>query len=155
MQIKPTNPEYFDRLLIFADQLNRLCRENNIQPIAYGSLAYIVHTQDQSIAVNDIDFLVKENDFSKIMELVKTIPETTCEPTDYHSVKFFKDGCKIAFDSIEHYLNDIDPQVTNAKINDMEFAVVDKETLKHVYKQGAENIPAKKEAYSYKLQKLQ
>jgi hypothetical protein len=37
----------------------------------------------------------------------------------------------------------------------VEFVIVDKETLKHVYEQGAENIPAKKEAYSYKLQQLQ
>lgn len=155
LKINPTNREYFDRLVSFADQISEICRKNNVQPVVYGSLAYIFYTQDENIAINDIDFLVQENDFQKITDLVKTIPETTCEPTDYHSIKFFKDGCKIAFDSTDHYLKDIDPKITTVKINGTEFNLVDKETLKLVYRRGVDTIPSKKDAYSYKLQRLQ
>lgn len=153
-EIQPTNQAHFDQLLSFGDEVNRLCLINNIRPIVYGSLAYVVYTHDKSISINDIDFLVNETEFEQISELVKTIPETSCETTNYHSIKFFKNGCKIAFDSIAHYLNDTNFQSIRVAINEKEFELLDKETLKIVYERGVNNIPAKKEAYAYKLQNL-
>jgi len=154
LEIHPTNQQYFHQLLSFGDEVNKLCLVNNIRPIVYGSLAYIFYTHDETIAINDIDFLVDENTFEKLTELLSTISGTSCETTDYHSIKFFKNGCKIAFDSIEHYLNDTNFQSVNVIINEKDFELLDRETLKIVYQRGVNNIPAKRDAYDYKLKKL-
>ncbi len=154
LDIQPINQKYFNELLFWGNEVDKLCRQNNIQPIVYGSLAYIFYTHDKGVAINDIDFLVPEDSFLKIIELVKTIPETSCQTTDWHSVIFFKDGYKIECDGIEYYLKNIDFQVITATINGKEFELIDKEALKSVYHQGSENIPTKKDVYSYKLQKL-
>jgi len=155
IQINPANSDHFKSLESFANEANKLCRKNGISPIVYGSLAYIFYTRDETIAINDVDFLVSENDFEKITRLLTAIPGTTYETTDYHSIKFFNNACKIAFDDISHYLGDRKWQSLEAIINEKHFELVDRETLKFVYEQGANNIPIKKDAYHAKLEKLQ
>lgn len=153
-EIHPANAQHLDHLLSFGDEVYKLCRANNIFPIVYGSLAYIFYTHDETIAINDIDLLVSESVFDKLKELLATIPGTSCETTDYHSVKFFRSGCKIAFDAIGHYLGDTNFESVPVTINGKDFELLDKGTLKIAYERGLNNIPKKKAAYTYKLQKL-
>lgn len=126
-----------------------------IEPVVYGSLAYLYYTKDFSVDINDIDFLVPEEKFTEIIETVKNKGKYTYQPTDYHSLKVFKDGPKISFDGIDHYLGKLDRSYLTADINGVTFKVLNLESLKAVYQQGAENIPFKKEAYIYKLNQLQ
>ena len=141
-------------LIPFGKELLQYCGEINLLLIVYGSLAYLFHTNDKDIAINDIDFLIPKNRFSDLIEMVKGHPELRYEETTYNSIKVFKDNLKIAFDSIEHYLKDINFRTIKAEINGCEFIIVDKFTLEEVYRRGADNILFKKEAYSLKLEKL-
>lgn len=154
IKVNPGNKEYFESLLLFADESNRLCRENSIKPVVYGSLAYIFHTRDESISINDVDFLIAEKLFSVVSALLNAIPGTSIETTTYHSIKLFNKGFKISFDSVEHYMGDRKFATLSLNINGKEFEVLDREALKDAYEQGVNRIPVKKEAYVYKLRKL-
>lgn len=153
-EINPTNRQHLDRLLAFGDEVSKICRANNIHPVVYGSLAYIFYTHDETAAINDIDFLVDEGVFEKLMELFGAMPGVSCETTDYHSVKFFRNGCKLAFDAVGHYLADTDFKSAPGIINGKDFELIDEGTLKIAYERGVNTIPKKKEAYAYKLREL-
>jgi len=148
------NQNDFSRLLAFAQVLFSMCSELNVQPVVYGSLAYAFYTKDEKININDIDLLVPEASFPRIVAAVKTNPSVTYEETTYHSLKLFRDGVKISFDSIEEYYRDLPCNFMEGKINGIAFRLVPQEALKEVYKRGAETIPMKKEQYMAKLNTL-
>jgi hypothetical protein len=62
-----------EKLLLFGMEIIEICRQVGTEPIVYGSLAYVVHTDDK-IQMNDIDILVPEEYFPKIIAEVKKIP---------------------------------------------------------------------------------
>ncbi len=130
------------------------CVELDVQPVVYGSLAYAFYTKDEKININDIDLLVPESFFLRIMTAVKNLPDVTYEETTYHSLKLFRDGVKISFDAIEEYYRGLPRNFEEGKINDIAFKLVPQEALKEVYKRGAETIPMKKEQYMAKLNTL-
>lgn len=154
-KITSTNSEHLTNLITFAGELFELCRKLESKPIVYGSLAYTYHTSDSSVAINDIDLLVPETIFPKLVELLDQSPEFTYELTTYHSLKVFKNDLKISFDGIEHYLAGLDHDSLEVEINGTPFSLVSKEILKEVYKRGVENIPTKAEAYAQKLATLE
>jgi hypothetical protein len=141
-------------LIPFGMDLLEYCKSINLFPIAYGSLAYLYHTGDKVTAINDIDFLIPKNRFQDLINLVKKHPDLRCEETTYNSIKVFRGDLKIAFDSIEDYLKDIDFKTQKIELGGGTFDVVDKATLLEVYQRGADTIPFKKEAYTDKLTRL-
>lgn len=70
---QPQNKEYFSKLISFAKELFELCAELKVKPIVYGILAYIFYTKDETISVNDIDFLVYGSSFANLIILIKKI----------------------------------------------------------------------------------
>lgn len=151
---QPQNKKYFSKLLSFAKELFEICKELNIKPIVYGSLPYASYTRDETISINDIDLLVPESSFSKIIDKIKENKELRYEETDYHSLKIFKDDVKITFDAIEEYYKDLPYDFVEVKINDVLFTIIPLRALKEIYKRGKETIPIKREQYSKKLEKL-
>ena len=69
--IYPVNKEHFEKLIPIAQEIIFLCKENKITPIIYGSFAHFYYTKDNSLNVNDIDFLIPKSKFSKILREVK------------------------------------------------------------------------------------
>ena len=154
MNLTPQNPAYFEQLLAFGDDLQRRCRADAIDPIVYGSLAYLYYTRDCSIAIDDIDFLVPERHFPAVMAAVAAMPGTRTETTVYHSVKFFRDGAKIAFDASEHYGPVPGFEPVKVEINGRSFRLLDLANLREAYRRGVETIPVKAAAYRSKLERL-
>ncbi len=153
IQIYPKNKGFFLKLAEFGKECQIISTANGFEPVIYGSVAYLFYTKDASIEVNDIDFLVPEAALD-VLAGEFTRQGLKYETTTYHSLKVFKNGVKISFDSIEHYLHGISELAYTVKIEGENFKVLNPESLKKVYKQGAENIPFKKDAYSYKLKRL-
>jgi hypothetical protein len=69
--IFPKNKEYFKKLIPFAQRVISICQENGIQPVIYGSLAHFYYTKDKNMKVNDLDILIPEKDFPKMMKLLR------------------------------------------------------------------------------------
>jgi len=152
-QIYPKNKDFFLKLVEFGKGCQAISTANGFEPVIYGSVAYLFYAKDDSIEVNDIDFLVPETALD-VLAAEFARQGLKYEITTYHSLKVFKDEIKISFDSVEHYLQGISELAYTVKIEGENFKVLNPESLKKVYKQGAENIPFKKDAYSYKLKHL-
>lgn len=152
----PQNKEYFENLLSFYEILFKLCENLKIKPIVYGSLAYAFYTQDKEISINDIDLLVEEKNFDKIINELGKYSDLTFEITTYNSLKVFLNGVKITFDSIKHYYYDesLLPDFIEVEINNHKFTIVSLDSLKIIYSKWVENIPIKREQYKKKLEKL-
>lgn len=144
----------FQSFLLSRRRYSRSAQSWMCSPVVYGSLAYAFYTKDEKININDIDLLVPESSFSRIIAAVKTNPDVTCEETTYHSLKLFRDGVKISFDAIEEYYRGLPRNFVEGKINGIAFRFVPNNALKEVYKRGAETIPMKKEQYTAKLNAL-
>ena len=142
-----------EKLLSFGMDIIGICRQIGIEPVVYGSLAYIVHTNDK-IEMNDIDILVPEKNFQEIINKAKKISGITYKETDYHSIILSKGGMKIDMDGIEHYAGKFNYSVVKEEVNGFELSVIDKDTLKKVYQEGYDALPFKREGYSYKLGNL-
>ena len=71
IDILPKNREHFKRLIPFAKKIIEICRENNIEPLLYGSFSHFYHTKDKTMNVNDIDLIIPKKDFSKIVKELK------------------------------------------------------------------------------------
>ena len=70
-KIYPANKKHFEKLISFAQEVISLCNENKINPIIYGSFAHFYYTKDNSLNVNDIDFLILKKEFPKILREIK------------------------------------------------------------------------------------
>ena len=151
---QPQNKEYFSKLLSFVKELFEVCKELNIKPIVYGSVASTFYTKDETISINDIDLLVPESSFVNLINKIKENNKLRYEQTDYHSLKVFKDDAKITFDAIEEYYKDLPHDFVEVKINDVSFTIVSLTALKEIYKRGKESIPVKRDQYSRKLDRL-
>jgi hypothetical protein len=133
----------------------KLCRSADVEPVAYGSLAYIAHTGDWTSGLNDIDFLVPETAFAAIAEATQGVPALRIETTTYHSLKLFRGTDKVSFDSIVDYLAGIGWQAQAVTVAGLSVSVVDPQALAECYRRAAAAIPQKREAYGRKFARLQ
>jgi hypothetical protein len=67
----PRNENHFKRLVPFAEEIISICNEIGVSPIIYGSFAHFYYTQDDSLNVNDIDFLIPNRKFKRILNEMK------------------------------------------------------------------------------------
>ena len=73
VDIFPKNKEHFKKLIPFAQEIIKICRENKIDPIIYGSFSHFVHTKDKTMNVNDIDLIIPKKDLPKIANIFLAI----------------------------------------------------------------------------------
>lgn len=158
IEYQPQNKEYLSKLLGFAEELFEICQELKIKPVIYGGLAYAFYTKDETININDIDFLVPESTFPNIIDKIKERKEWRYETTGYHSLKVYKNDAKINFDEIEgyyeEYYKDLPPDSVEVSINNVLLAIVSLKSLKRFYKKVNADIPFKRGLNSIKLEKL-
>ncbi|MCK5449246.1 hypothetical protein KAI32_00095 [Candidatus Pacearchaeota archaeon] len=69
--IFPKNKEHFKKLLPFAKKILLILKENKINFVIYSSYATFFHTKDESLRVHDIDILIKEKDYPKVMQALE------------------------------------------------------------------------------------
>lgn len=157
---QPANNEKFKEVLAFGKQILEICTTLNVQPIVYGSLAYFAHTQDESLPVNDIDFLVPEEFFDDLMKELDGLEGVRYEKMPYHSIECFKGDIEMDLDSIEHFLAPRPRDAVDFKIEGLTFSVVNKDTLADIYQEALDNMPddrhldEKRAKYQRKLDNL-
>jgi hypothetical protein len=127
------------------------CRALSLAPVVYGSLAYLALTGDAALGVHDIDFLIDEDAFTRLLERVGLDEACRAEETSYHTIKIFRAGAKVSFDSISHYLAGLSWTKQTHVVDGLEFDAVDKQTLVEAYRRGAATIPQNRDAYLRKL----
>lgn len=141
MKKQPANKEQFQKVLAFGDEILQLCSELSITPIVYGSLAYFAHTKDESLPVNDIDFLVPEKFFDQLLKKLSEMKGVTFEKMPYHSIEVYKDGIEMDLDSMEHFLDPRPRDASVVEINGREYRVVNKPALIQIYQEALDNMP--------------
>lgn len=70
-KLHPANKSHFKKLIPFAQKIIKVCKENKIEPIIYGSFAHFYHTRDDRMKVNDIDLLIPKKDLQKLANSLK------------------------------------------------------------------------------------
>ncbi len=71
MKIYPKNKELFKQLIPFAQKTITICKNNKINQVIYGSFSHFYHTRDEDMKVNDIDIMIKNSDFPKVIKLLE------------------------------------------------------------------------------------
>lgn len=71
MKIKSKNLEKFERLKVFLLETLPLLENININPILWGSFAYLGYSKDFEMNVNDIDFLIHKNTYDSLLSVLK------------------------------------------------------------------------------------
>jgi GrpB-like predicted nucleotidyltransferase (UPF0157 family) len=99
--IYPSNKAHFKKLIPFAQKIIKICQENGIEPVIYGSFAHFYHTKDTKMKVNDIDLLIPIKGIKKLPVLLNRnkIKFVKCLPESYSLIA--KDGSvKVELDDV-------------------------------------------------------
>ena len=133
----PSNKSYVYKLMTFCNEVKELLKEDKIDPILYGSLALFVYTK-KNIKVNDLDFLVPESAFKKIIPLLKRKRIRYEYPKKWHTLIIRKGNLKIELDSVNYWQPTLKMSITTLVYGDFKTKIVSKETLKGIYKRASE-----------------
>ena len=107
IKIYPANKKYFIKLKEFAKEILELCKKIGVKPIAYGSLVFFGYAKDKKININDIDFLILENTFEKIIKALKKRKIKYNYSEEWHTLQVFNKDLKIEFDSMDFWQKDL------------------------------------------------
>lgn len=94
-QFFPKNKEHFKKLIPFAQKIIKVCRENKIDPIIYGSFSHFVHTGDKNLNVNDIDLIIPKKDLPKIAKVLLRKKIKSKDYPEYNTIIIEKGKLKI------------------------------------------------------------
>ncbi len=144
MVIQPANKKQFQNVLAFGKEILDVCKELSITPLVYGSLAYFLHTKDETLPVNDIDFLVPEASFPLLMKRISELGGVSYKKMPYHSIEVSKDGVEIDLDAIEHFLDPRPREAIPATINGIEFQILNRTSLIAIYQEALDKMPTEK-----------
>jgi len=134
----PSNKEQFIRLADFCKEIIDICNKQNINPIVYGSLAVFVYTQNSKMNVNDIDMLIKEKDFAKIIKVLKERKIKYNHDEKWHVLQILRDDLKIEFDSIDFWQKDLPQDFQKLDFYGKQLKILGLNTLKNIYKKASE-----------------
>ena len=100
VDIFPKNKEHFKKLIPFAQEIIKICRENKIDPIIYGSFSHFVHTKDKTMNVNDIDLIIPKKDLPKIANILKRKKIKSKYYPQYNTIVIENGKLKVEIDDI-------------------------------------------------------
>ena len=83
---RPKNREHFSRLLEFCKEITAICSDLSITPVLSGSLAVFGYTQNQAMAINDVDLACSELEFPGLSRALEA-KGITHEVRDWHVYK--------------------------------------------------------------------
>ncbi len=134
----PSNKELFVRLVDFLKEIIDICDEQNVEPIVYGSLAVFVYTKNSKMNVNDIDMLIREKDFAKIIKVLKERKITYIHDEKWCVLQILKDDLKIEFDSIDFWQKNLPRDSQELDFYGKTLKILSLNTLKNIYKKASE-----------------
>ncbi|WP_143542774.1 hypothetical protein [Rhodococcus qingshengii] len=91
------------RFKSFCEEVLSICDEVGVKPIIYGSLAVRHYTGDESIPVNDMDFLVPDACLESVLTILNDREIEHSFDSEWRSLTLLKGDSKIELDSIELY----------------------------------------------------
>lgn len=141
----PNNREHCVKLLAFGCKVLATCHSLGIVPILTGSLAVFAYTRDQTMMVNDIDLACSELAFPKISHRLggQGIRSVLKE---WHVLQLHRDGLKVEFDAVEHWLTGLPDDQDQLQINGIAFRLVGLSGLKELYQRGLTATDGKDDA---------
>jgi hypothetical protein len=71
INVLPKNKGHFKKLITFARRIFLILKENKVDFVVYSSYATFFHTKDEKLEVHDIDVLIADKDYPKIIEALK------------------------------------------------------------------------------------
>jgi len=100
-KIFPKNKEHFKELVPFAQKIIKICRDNKIPLVVYGSFAHFYYTKDKNMRVKDIDILIPRKGLKKLVKLLKRnkINFARCSLEDY-SIIIKKGKLRVELDDV-------------------------------------------------------
>jgi hypothetical protein len=134
----PANKAQFIKLVEFCKDILDICNKLKIKPIIYGSLAVFVYTQNNKMDINDIDLLIPEKAFAKIIEALKARKIKYNHDEKWHTLQIFKEDLKIELDSIDFWQKDMPRDFENLDLYGKVVEILSLNTLKKVYKKASE-----------------
>ena len=134
----PSNKEQFVRLVDFCKEIIDICNKQKVEPIIYGSLAVFVYTKNIKMNVNDIDMLIREKDFAKIIKILKERKIKYNYDEKWHVLQILKDDLKIEFDSIDFWQKDLPKDFQELDFYGKKLKILSLDTLKNIYKKASE-----------------
>ena len=136
--IYPKNKQKFIRLEEFCKEIIDICNKLNAEPILYGSLAIFAYKKDKTLNVNDIDLLIPESLFNKIIPILKKGKIRHNYSKKWHTLQIFKNNLKIELDSIEFWQKRLPKTPQYFNFGEFKIRIVSLNTLKKIYKKASE-----------------
>lgn len=120
-----------------------------VEYLVYGSVAYLLYTNDLSLMINDIDIIVKKTDFEAIKEIFDNnnlpynlvVSENAIHANHKALIGNNETPFDISLDSYEYYFKDTDikfEHFTHVKIEGTDVKLLPKEQLIKVYENKSE-----------------
>ncbi len=138
IKIYPKNKELFTQLKAFCKEILEICEQIKVSPIVYGSLAYFGYTKNKETQINDIDMLVPEDSFEKMIKILDKKSIRYHYSTKWHTLQIFKEELKIELDSIDFWQKDLPQQFETFDFDGLIVNVVSLESLRKIYKKASE-----------------
>ena len=154
IKIYPANKEFFIRLKTFCGEILDICKDIRINPIVYGGLAYFAYTKDENYSIKDIDFLIPESSFKKIIKVLEKKKIRYHYSTKWHVLQILKGDLKIELDSIDFWQKDLKIKLRNFDFNGLKVKAINLGNLKSVYKHAAEVSEDKPQQHSKRFDVL-
>jgi hypothetical protein len=136
-QIYPKNKEQFVKLRKFAKKIYLLCKESGINPVVYGSFMILKYTKDKNMKVNDIDFYIREEEFKKLVKVLKENKINFEYPKEWHTLQVMKGDLKIEFDSIDFW-NKTKKEFVEINFEGEKIKALSLDSLREIYKRASE-----------------
>ena len=138
INIFPSNKEHFIRLVEFCKEIIDLCDEQKIEAIIYGSLAVFVYTKNSNMNVNDIDILIKERDFKKIIKILNERRIRYHYDKRWHVLQILKNDLKLELDSIDFWQKGLARNYEELDLYGKRVKILSLNGLRKVYKKASE-----------------
>ena len=146
----PENTDKFQRLLVFFEEVLRICREIDVMPILDGSLAVFLYT-NAPISVNDIDLSCLEILFPKILKAALR-NGYLAEIKEWHVLQIRKNDTKIEFGDTDFWYPGVDVVSSDyLEVGEETVGVLRLSSLVEFYRIGVENLrkdPTKSDKYN-------
>ena len=130
INIYPRNKEKVIKLVVFYKQLLRICRVN---PLTYGSLIHFFYTKNRKAIVHDIDALLPEKDFKRVIEILEKNNIRYNHNEKWHVLQIFDKRLKIEFDSKDFWQKNLPNDYKEFEFHGMKFKTISLNGLKKIY----------------------
>jgi hypothetical protein len=150
----PRNKSTFIRLKSFCKEILTLCKNLGVTPIAYGSLIYFGYTRDRTFPVHDVDFLIPEGAYKKLIPVLRKNKLRYRYYREWHQLHILKSGMKIDLDSQEFWQPQLSKRFTFFDFDGLVVKAVSLESLQKIYKRASKESKEKPREYLKKFQTL-